>query len=45
MTDNEIMTALRRCADRACYRCTEYGTMLTLEVEDFAELKKKYTEV
>lgn len=25
MTDNEIMTALRRCADHACYRCTEYG--------------------
>ena len=25
MTDNEIMLALRRCADRACYRCTEYG--------------------
>ena len=25
MEDNEIMTALRRCADRACYRCTEQG--------------------
>jgi hypothetical protein len=25
MTDNEIMLTLRRCADRACYRCTEYG--------------------
>ena len=25
MTDNEIMTTLRRCADYACYRCTEYG--------------------
>ena len=25
MTDNEIMIALRRCADRACYHCTEYG--------------------
>ena len=25
MTDNEIMITLRRCADHACYRCTEYG--------------------
>ena len=25
MTDNEIMTTLRRCADHACYRCSEYG--------------------
>ena len=25
MTDNEIMNTVRRCADKACYRCTEYG--------------------
>ena len=25
MTDNEIIKALRLCADRGCYRCTEYG--------------------
>lgn len=25
MTDNEIMNTVRRCADKACYRCPEYG--------------------
>lgn len=25
MTDNKIMTTLRKCADHACYCCTEYG--------------------
>lgn len=25
MTDEQIVKALRLCADRGCYRCTEYG--------------------
>lgn len=25
MTDNEILVALRRCADNACYMCTREG--------------------
>ena len=31
MTDNEIIKALRLCADKGCYHCTEYGKVYCRE--------------